>query len=99
MSLYIVRGLPLHQLLQLVCGYEARVVGVEGGEGLLGLVPGGGRAHQRLAPREEHREVSLRAQQPDRTLGTLQVLPHLQIPETLTLTTSQGKTGYLRHSR
>ena len=72
--------LPGHEVLQLVCGDEARAVGVEGGEGLLGLVPGGGRPHQRLAPGEQHRQVSLRAKQPDRPLGTLQVLPDLQIP-------------------
>ena len=74
------RTLPGHEVLELVCGDEARAVGVEGGEGLLGLVPGGGRPHQRLAPGEQHRQVSLRAKQPDRPLGTLQVLPDLQIP-------------------
>ena len=69
-----------HEVLQLICRDEARAVEVEGGEGLLGLVPGGGRPDKRLAPGEEHRQVSLRAQQPDRPLGTLQVLPDLQIP-------------------
>ena len=69
-----------HELLELVCRDKARTVGVEDSEGLLGLVPGGGRPHQRLAPGEQHRQVSLRPKQPDRPLGTLQVLPDLQIP-------------------
>ena len=72
--------LPRHEVLELVCGDEARAVGVEGGEGLLGLVSGRGRPHQRLAPGEQNRQVSLRAQQPDRPLGALQVLPDLKIP-------------------
>ena len=69
-----------HEVLELVSRYKACTVGVEGSEGLLGLVPGGGRPHQRLAPGEQHSEVSLRAQEPDWPLGTLQVLPDLQIP-------------------
>ena len=92
--------LPRHEVLELVCGDEARAVGVEGGEGLFGLVPGRGRPHQRLAPGEQHRQVSLRAQQPDRPLGALQVLPDLQIPGYKSQNmTSDMSTVYLRHSR
>ena len=48
-----------HEVLELVSRDEACAVGVEGSEGLLGLVPGGGRPHQRLASGEQNSEVSL----------------------------------------